>query len=165
MARLTDFTSYAGKNVLLRFNYSFITGGYYPQTDNSVGWCIQNVVITNALQLVNQTTNATASTNFTFTPTLAGNYVLQVRGVIFTEFPTDLGTTKQVTAVTGLPQLAITRLGNKSVVSWPTNVTGWTLQTNVNLATTNWGNYLGVIVNNTVTNTPPPTNLFYRLKQ
>ena len=157
--------SYAAKGVVLRFNYDYPSGSYYTGSAPYVGWCLENIIVTNALQLVNQTTNATASTNFTFTPTLAGNYVLQVRGVIFTEFPTDLGTTKQVTAVTGLPQLAITRLGNKSVVSWPTNVTGWTLQTNVNLATTNWGNYLGVIVNNTVTNTPPPTNLFYRLKQ
>ena len=67
--------------------------------------------------------------------------------------------------MTGAPVLTITRTGNKSVVSWPANVSGWTLQTNVNLATTNWGNYLGPIVNNTITNTPPPSNLFYRLKQ
>ena len=160
-----SLASYAGKSMLLRFNYSFTTGGYFPQTDNNVGWCIENVVVTNALQLINQATNATASTNFTFTPTQLGGYVLQVRGVIFTEFPTDLGTSKQVTAVTGAPVLTITRTGNKSVVSWSANASGWTLQTNVNLATTNWGNYLGPIVNNTITNTPPPSNLFYRLKQ
>ena len=59
----------------------------------------------------------------------------------------------------------ITYVGNKAVVSWPSSVTGWTLQTNVNLATTNWGNYLGVIVNNSVSNSPPPKNLFFRLKQ
>jgi len=44
-------------------------------------------------------------------------------------------------------------------------VTGWTLQTNSNLSTTNWGNYLGVIVNNTLTNAPPRGNLFFRLYQ
>ena len=160
-----SLASYAGKSTLLRFNYSFVTGGYFPQADNYVGWCIQNVVVTNALQLLNQATNATASTNFTFAPAAAGSYVLQARSVIFTEFPTDLGPTKQVAAVEAPPSLAIARLGNKTVVSWPTNVTGWTLQTNVNLATTNWGNYLGVISNNTLTNTPPPNTLFFRLKQ
>ena len=65
----------------------------------------------------------------------------------------------------GAPMLYITQVGNKVVVWWSPTVTGWTLQTNVNLATPTWGNYLGPIVNNSVTNSPPPNNLFYRLKQ
>ncbi len=65
----------------------------------------------------------------------------------------------------GAPLLTITHAGNKAVVSWDSSVTGWTLQTNVNLATpATWGDYLGPIVNNTATNTPPPNNLFFRLK-
>jgi hypothetical protein len=47
------------------------------------------------------TTNATSSTNFVFTPTQTGNYLLQAGGVIFNEFPLDLGTARQVTAVVG----------------------------------------------------------------
>ena len=66
---------------------------------------------------------------------------------------------------TGAPLLTITHVGNKAIVSWSPSVTGWTLQTNVNLATPTWGNYLGAIVNNSVTNAPPPMNLFFRLKQ
>ena len=65
----------------------------------------------------------------------------------------------------GAPVLTITHVGNKAIVSWDPTATGWTLQTNVNLATTNWGDYLGTIVNNSVTNSPPPMNLFFRLKQ
>jgi hypothetical protein len=65
----------------------------------------------------------------------------------------------------GAPLLYITQAGNKVVVWWSPAVTGWTLQTNVNLATPAWGNYLGPIVNNSVTNSPPPNNLFFRLKQ
>jgi hypothetical protein len=67
--------------------------------------------------------------------------------------------------VHGAPLLNITRAGNKAIVSWDPSVAGWTLQTNVSLSTTNWGNYLGVIINNTCTNTPPPNVLFFRLKQ
>jgi hypothetical protein len=44
-------------------------------------------------------------------------------------------------------------------------VTGWTLQTNVNLVTGAWGNYTGAVINNTVTNSPPKGTLFFRLKQ
>ena len=65
----------------------------------------------------------------------------------------------------GAPLLYITQAGNKAIVWWSPSVTGWTLQTNVNLATPTWGNYLGTVVNNSVTNAPPPMNLFFRLKQ
>ena len=65
----------------------------------------------------------------------------------------------------GAPLLTITHIGNQAIVSWSPSVTGWTLQTNANLATPTWGNYLGTIVNNTATNSPPKGNLFFRLKQ
>lgn len=62
----------------------------------------------------------------------------------------------------GAPLLTITYSGNQAIVSWQSSVTGWTLQTNSNLGTTNWGNYGGVI-DNSVTNSPPTGNLFFRL--
>src|ERR1035438_65513 len=65
----------------------------------------------------------------------------------------------------GAPLLTITHVGNQAVVSWSPSVTGWTLQTNANLATPTWGNYLGTVVNNSVTNAPPKGNVFFRLKQ
>jgi hypothetical protein len=65
----------------------------------------------------------------------------------------------------GAPLLTITYAGNQAVVSWSPLVTGWTLQTNANLATPTWGNYLGTIVNNSATNAAPSGNLFFRLKQ
>jgi len=61
------------------------------------------------------------------------------------------------------PLLTITYSGNEAIVSWPSSVMGWTLQTNNNLATGTWGKYLGAIVNNNVTNSPPTGNLFFRL--
>jgi hypothetical protein len=63
----------------------------------------------------------------------------------------------------GAPLLTISYVGNQAIVSWPSSVTGWTLQTNANLDTPTWGNYLGSILNNRVTNAPPRGNLFFRL--
>jgi hypothetical protein len=63
----------------------------------------------------------------------------------------------------GAPLLAITYSGNQAIVSWPSSATGWTLQTNNNLATGAWGNYAGSVVNNIATNSPPTGNLFFRL--
>ena len=68
------------------------------------------MVVTNTLQLVNLATNATSSTNFVFSPTQAGNYLLQARAVIFTEFPTDLGTAKPVSAVAGATIITLNSL-------------------------------------------------------
>jgi hypothetical protein len=68
-----------------------------------------------------------------------------------------------VVQTAGAPLLTITYAGNQAVVSWNPSVTGWTLQTNANLSTPTWGNYLGTVVNNSVTNAPPKGNLFFRL--
>jgi hypothetical protein len=65
----------------------------------------------------------------------------------------------------GAPTLLITYASNQAIVSWPPSVTGWTLQTNNNLAMGAWGNYTGPISNNRVTTSTPAGNLFFRLKQ
>jgi hypothetical protein len=64
----------------------------------------------------------------------------------------------------GAPLLTISYAGNQAIVSWPPSVTGWTLQTNASLANPAWGNYLGTVVNNSVTNSPPKGTVFFRLK-
>ena len=60
--------------------------------------------------------------------------------------------------------LAISISNNQAIVSWPSSVSGCTLQTNDNLATGTWGNYTGTIISNTVTNSPTKGNLFFRLR-
>jgi hypothetical protein len=71
----------------------------------------------------------------------------------------------QVVQTPGAPLLSITYVGNQAIVSWSPSATGWTLQTNSNLSTGAWGNYLGAVINNSVTNAPPAGNVFFRLKQ
>jgi hypothetical protein len=71
----------------------------------------------------------------------------------------------QVVQTPGAPTLIITHVGNQAIVSWDPSATGWTLQTNNNLSTGTWDNYLGTVVNNSVTNSPPTGNVFFRLKQ
>jgi hypothetical protein len=105
-----SLTNYAGKSTRLRFDYDFSTGSYYPQTNNYVGWCIENLVVSNCQQLLNQTTNSTSSTNFVFSPALTGNYLLQARGVIFDSYPIDFGTAKGVTAIAGQPAIMVNSL-------------------------------------------------------
>ena len=55
------------------------------------------------------------------------------------------------------------------LISWPSPATGFVLQTNSNLATTNWVNFGGTVYDDgtvkRVTNSPPVGNLFFRLKK
>lgn len=110
--RIISLASFAGKSTLVRFSYDYVPGSnnHYIGPDPYIGWCLQNIVVTNSLQLLNQVTSSTASTNFVFTPTQISSYLLQARGVIFTEFPTDIGTAKQVTAIAGAPQITLNSL-------------------------------------------------------
>jgi hypothetical protein len=65
----------------------------------------------------------------------------------------------------GAPLLTVTFVGGQAIVSWPASATGWALQTNSNLATATWGDYVGPVINNSVTNSPSVGSLFFRLQQ
>ena len=76
-----------------------------------------------------------------------------------------------VVQMAGVPNLVIVPAGANSVtVRWPDPATNrFTLQQNSNLATTNWVTSGYAITaasgTNSITITPPPGNLFFRLKQ
>ena len=98
-----SLSNYAGQLTLLRFSYTLPTSGsynYYNQTNTNVGWCLENIVVTNVQQIVGMVTNSTASTNFVFTPTQAGNYLLAAAPVLFSQFPVGWGPFKLVNAIT-----------------------------------------------------------------
>ena len=91
-----SLSQYAGQLTLLRFNFAFTGGSYYPQSDNYIGWNIEDVVVTNIQQ---QAVTIINSTNFTFMPAQTGNYILQAEPVIFSQFPLNFGPVKQVTVI------------------------------------------------------------------
>ena len=100
---LLSLSNYAGKMTLLRFNYDFLPPYYYfLGADNYLGWSVENIVVTNAGQIVGMATNSTVSTNFTFTPTQTGNYALAASPVLFTQFPVGWGPFKLVNVTTNL---------------------------------------------------------------
>jgi len=67
----------------------------------------------------------------------------------------------------GPPALAIAQSGKSIVVSWPSSATGFTLQQNANLATTNWMTSAYPISTNgtteSITISSPSGNMFFRL--
>jgi hypothetical protein len=98
-----SLSNYSGVATLLRFNYAFTGGGYYPASDNNVGWNIEDIAVTNVQQL--QTTTLD-TTNFAFAPTQPGTYIIQAQPVIFGQFPLSFGPVKTVT-VTSQPVITL----------------------------------------------------------
>jgi uncharacterized repeat protein (TIGR03803 family) len=72
------------------------------------------------------------------------------------------GTVFRLTVVPGPPQLAITPLGTDVVLTWPTNATGFTLQSTTNLASPDWITVSGQFA---VTNPISGLQMFFRLSQ
>ena len=114
-----SLSNYAGQAVLLRFNYHLAPNPdgsyalyYGPSNSPPTGWFLDNIQITNTLQLTNFSTNATASPSLVFTPALVGGYILEAQAVIFNQFPLGFGPIAQITAVppptTGALQVTIT---------------------------------------------------------
>ena len=69
----------------------------------------------------------------------------------------------------GSPLLTVTHSGSSVIISWPSPSTDFVLQQNSNLANTNgWSAYGGSIgddgTTKSITNAPPPGNLFFRLQ-
>jgi hypothetical protein len=69
----------------------------------------------------------------------------------------------------GLPSLSISNAAQNVVISWPSPYTGFVLQQNSDLTTTNWTSFDGTINSNSTTMsatiTPAAGNLFFRLEQ
>jgi hypothetical protein len=106
-----SLAAYAGTGVQIRFNYDIGFGSYYVGADSFTGWHFDDITITNAEQLLLPVTNAIAGTAFQFNPPQTGNYNLEARGVIFTDFPLSWGPTKQVVAVTSaVPVISINKI-------------------------------------------------------
>jgi streptogramin lyase len=108
--------------------------------------------------------------NGTHTYPAAGAYAVKVT-------VTDLDTTHDMGGATGTASFTINTppalrikpaVGGGVVISWPTNATGFQLQANTNLSTTNWMNVTtipGVNSTNFIVTNNLPGNPYFRLKR
>lgn len=106
-----SLSNYAGQFVTLQFAYEITNFNnqftYFNQIYPYVGWCLENIVLTNNQKLLNLATNVTSSTNFTFIPPQTNSYILAAQGVIFNSFALDWGTVQEVTAIVGPPVITL----------------------------------------------------------
>lgn len=129
--------AYDNQPLRLRFNYHYVVGyTYYTTVDSGApgfyaGWYLDNLKISNAQKLVSSQPNDSQGNSFTFTASAPSNYVLQVRAVIFTDFPLDWGPAKFVTAGTAAPTISISNFSvstNTVQIDFSTTATFTSLQ-------------------------------------
>jgi hypothetical protein len=127
------------------------------------GWYLDNITFTNFLTLTNQiVTSVPGGTNFVFTPSQAGNYLIEARAVTFGPSYMPYGAPLTVAAgVNSGPLLVYSMRGDTLTLSWsdPT----FTMRQTPGLAPAAWvslnSNSPAVITIN------PRTNSFYRLEK
>jgi hypothetical protein len=101
VAHSLSLSNCAGQITYVRFDYDYLGGACYSQTSADAGWCLESIVMTNAGQLAGFTTNDTVSTNFNFAPAGTGNWILEARGILFSndQFGLDWSPAIQLAAV------------------------------------------------------------------
>ncbi|EGV32576.1 SCP-like extracellular protein [Thiorhodococcus drewsii AZ1] len=79
---------YAGRAIRLRFDYRYLGGIYYFQTHANAGWFIDDIelVEVDALSAGDPQSTDTDS-SFTFVPAKAGSLLVQVRPLLFGDYP------------------------------------------------------------------------------
>lgn len=118
--RSASLAAFAGRTLRLRLAYDFTTGTYYPQSSSGVGWYIDNLTVTNSPAVL-LSTMAAANTNrtFAFSPTNAGSYLLEVRPLLFTDYPGEWGPSLAVDAVANTNvTIHISRIARASGSTW-----------------------------------------------
>ncbi|NJO14639.1 MAG: CAP domain-containing protein [Thioploca sp.] len=132
---LAEFT---GQAIQVRFSYAYTCcDNFYPQTESGIGWYIDNIVFTDTEELTEPTiTNLGTERTFIFNPPQVGDYALQIRAMLYNQYPLEWGPTKLVTAQQGtttenqppdstsLPSLGSATVVNSTTPAINTNFSG-----------------------------------------
>ena len=178
--RTISLSSYANRTLQVRFNYAFVFGGFFFQTDSDVGWLVDDIAFTNCDELIAPQTNTlAATTNASVAFNQAGSFALQVRPIVYGVFGLDTGPAKLITAAasskivsligpSGNNTLLLLRKPDGSAFS-PGDVSLFEVQSSTNPAAPVW-NSLGVtpVLSNGYlrvidTAAPVPPAKFYRV--
>ena len=102
-----SLSAYAGQEIMTRFVYDFSAGNYYTGTNAGVGLYLDDISFTNTEELTSPATNnVPTGTNFVFTPSQAGDYVLRARAFVSNHY-LDYGPPFLVTANTNVTPVTL----------------------------------------------------------
>ena len=89
-----------GREVNVRFRYALRQGSAYTQTDDGVGWYVDNIAFANGQRLLSTVySGITPTPAYVFSPAAGNSYVLQVRALILGNYFGDWSVTKEIIGV------------------------------------------------------------------
>ena len=103
-SRSVSLASFAGRSIAVRFRYAYTIGEpAYTNITSGVGWYLDNIAFTNTEELTGSVVSAVSAGNtFTFTPSQATNYALQVQAQVYDAFFIEWGPVKNVVGTISL---------------------------------------------------------------
>lgn len=108
--RSVSLAAYAGQSIALRFAFAFVGGSYFPQTTTGIGWYLDDIVVSDAESLGNESVQVAGGGSFAFRPSAEGLYLLQARARIG-DRQLNWGPGLAVTAQAGVVTPPVLRLG------------------------------------------------------
>ncbi len=173
------YTFTFGDTPVWAFATNFIAPAYAPFTNQLLATFTNGVPgssITNFSAFINWGDNATNSgvitTNSLGLKEVRGSHIYTNSGdyPVYVTIQSTLGASATVVCTsTAPPSLSLTRSGTTNNVNWPAWAFGYQLQSNTNLASTNWVAVTNisslVAYQNVVTNSTTNGNLFFRLRR
>ncbi len=115
--RSISLAAFAGRTVSVRFLFSVTPTGiaFGPGPNNNVGWYLDDISLANVNSVTaSAATRVAVGNTFSFSPTLVGPVVLQVRSLIAGAYPLEWGRTLSINAI-GDPANNTSYLFNLSV--------------------------------------------------
>lgn len=90
--RSVSLASYSNREVTVRFVYEFVSGSYYYQTNNGIGWYVDDISVSNSWVIGDVVETNIDTAAFAFCPASENDYLLQVQGRNFDRlFPFGAG--------------------------------------------------------------------------
>lgn len=127
VTRSVSLAGFAGRNARVRFAYMFTGGSFFPQTDATVGYLVDDIAISDAQEVVSPVvTEIPGGTAFVFSPTNTTGCSFRVQAQIGTRW-LGFGPTKDYVVVPApTVQLAARRPPTGNQVQFDIGLTGGT---------------------------------------
>ena len=118
--RSASLANFAGRAIRVRFSFDYTQSlDAYTDTDEGVGWYLDDISVTAAEELTPlTTTHLDATTAFTFPATSEGERVLRARAVFYDTYPSEWAPVKRVSiSTTALLSVSVSPSNGGSVTS------------------------------------------------
>ncbi len=102
--RTASLAAFAGRSLRYRLAYEHTGSTFFPQTDDGIGWYVDDITFTHTEELTSpQTVMIPSGNSFNFVPAQTGDFAIDARAQVYGEFFLDWGPALRVSATNAPP--------------------------------------------------------------